>query len=275
MRCAPAVSARRGAGLVPPRTPSRADPGGVAVATARSSSEGPTLAPPAEVAEILADLRGVRSLPDRLDRVSARFLGRPYLAFPLIGGPGADEVLVTRTDAFDCVTFAEAAIALATARTPAGYARRLAAIRYLGGRVRWIDRNHYMSRWLARNVRAGHVARVLPSRWVWAGAPRQLSVLAGYPVQTWRPRYLPSASLGELTVHAEPGDLVAFVSNKPDLDTFHVGLLIPRPGAPLAARHASRSAGRVIEQDLAEFLRENDVPGMLVARPLPTSGGAP
>lgn len=233
----------------------------------------PSEAPPAEVAEILADLRGVRRLPQRLDRVSERLLGRPYLSFPLIGGPSAPEVLVARTDAFDCVTFAEAVIALATCRSAAAYPSRLAAIRYLGGRIRWIDRNHYMNRWVSRNVRAGNVARVLPSRWAWAGEPRPLSVLKGYPVQTWRPRYLPSTALEELAVNAEPGDLVGFVSNRPDLDTFHVGLLVPRAGTPLAVRHASRSAGRVIEQDLAEFLRDNDVPGMLAARPLPVRSG--
>ncbi|MEZ4238602.1 MAG: DUF1460 domain-containing protein [Myxococcota bacterium] len=239
----------------------------------RRSSGGVALADPpdavsAEVADILADLRGVRALPDRLDRVSARFLGRPYLSFPLIGGPSTDEVLVTRIDQFDCVTYGESVLALATSRRLAQFPRRLADLRYLGGRIRWIDRNHYMSRWVARNVRAGLVARVLPHRWAWADPARELSVLPDYPVRTWRPRYLPNAALDELDVHAEPGDLVAFVSNKPDLDTFHVGLLVPRAGQPLAVRHAGRSAGAVLEQDLRDFLRANEVPGMLVVRPL-------
>ena len=102
-----------------------------------------------------------------------------------------------------------------------------------------------------------------------AKADRELSILPGYPAQYWRPRYLPSAAIDALSVAAEPGDLVAFMSNKPNLDTFHVGLLVPSADAPIAVRHASRSDGRVVHADLAEFLADNDVPGMFVVRPHP------
>lgn len=206
-------------------------------------------------------------LPDRLGRLSAALLGRPYRSFPLIGGPDTDEVLVTRVDAFDCVTYAETVLALAVSQSSRDFAARLAAIRYLHGRVRWIDRNHFMNRWIERNVRAGHVRRVLPRRWAWGGATRDLSALPRYPVQRWRPRYLPSSEAGRLAEAAETGDVVCFVSNRADLDTYHVGLLV-RDAAGLAVRHASRTRAQVVHQPLSEYLASDDVPGMFVARPL-------
>ena len=227
-------------------------------------SDSPRSPPPLTVEAALAAVADTSDLPTRLERLSALFLGRPYVSFPLIGGPDVPEELVTRLDGFDCVTFAETVLALGRSRTAADFPAALAALRYLEVGIRWADRNHYMTEWIRRNVRAGHVARVLPRRWVWADPPRVLSVLPRYHQVPWRPRYLPSSAEPLLAAHAQAGDLVGFVSNRADLDTFHVGLLVP--GKTLAVRHASRSAGGVVHQELAEFLAKNDVPGVLALR---------
>ena len=60
-----------------------------------------------ECTAALSSIRDLRGLPERLERLSERWLGRPYLAFTLVGGPDTAEQLVTRLDGFDCVTFAE------------------------------------------------------------------------------------------------------------------------------------------------------------------------
>lgn len=244
------------------------------------SEKQPHRAPSSEIAAALEEVDGTRSLPDRLLRLSARFLDRPYAASTLVGGKDSPETLVTRLDKFDCVTYVESVVALARSHRHDAYARRLAELRYLNGRIRWRDRNHYMNRWIARNVRAGLVERVLPDAWVWADGWRSLDGIDGYPCQEWRPRYLPTDAVPALVDAATPGDIVAFVSTKPNLDTFHVGLLVPttvkkKPG--LAIRHASQSAGKVVEQELGAFLASNDVPGMLIARPLavPSKGAPP
>jgi hypothetical protein len=234
------------------------------------SDQSPRLAPPDEVRDVLGAVSHHRSLPDRLRALTERFLGRPYLAFPLVGGADRAEELVTRLDCFDCVTFVESMVALALSTRPADFPKRLVELRYLDGRVSWETRNHYWTSWIRRNTRAKRVAPVRPRDWVWGSAEtRELSILKGYPVHRWRPRYWPSSALDALARHAEPGDVVGFVSSRPDLDTFHTGLLMPTPGEPLAVRHAGRSRGQVVHQDLAEFLKQNDMPGMLIVRPLP------
>ncbi|MBX2801341.1 MAG: DUF1460 domain-containing protein [Myxococcales bacterium] len=211
---------------------------------------------------------GNPTLPERLDRLSSTLLGKPYVAFGLVGGPDEPEQLVTKVDGFDCVTFAETVWALAQSRTSADFPEQLTALRYHGARCSWASRNHYMSRWIQRNIAAGHAEPLLLDEEIDTGQVRDLSCLPRYPVQRWPVRYVPSAAVPALTARARMGDLVGFMSDKDDLDTFHVGLLAPVAGQPLAVRHAGRSRSMVVHQDLVEFLEDNDVPGMLLARPL-------
>ncbi|HHO51006.1 MAG TPA: DUF1460 domain-containing protein [Deltaproteobacteria bacterium] len=221
----------------------------------------------AQIQEALDQVANLETFTGRLAGLSEHFLGAPYLAFTLIGGPDEDEQLVTRLDGFDCVTFVESVLALAWSRVPEDFPRNLRAIRYHAGRCTWLDRNHYMSRWIARNTEAHLVEPLLEDEATDTGEIRQLSSLPGYPAQDWPVRYVPSTALPSLAQRARPGDVVCFMSNKPVLDTFHVGLLIPGP--VLAVRHASRSRAQVVHQDLDDFLERNDVPGMLLARPSP------
>jgi hypothetical protein len=235
------------------------------------------LAPPDEITSLLDGVAHLSSLPDRLEALSAAFLGRPYHSFPLVGSHERPEELVTSLDGFDCVTFAESVLALGWSRQPDDFARHLVAIRYRQGHLDWAHRNHYMHDWIRQNVRAQRVSPVLPSVWVWGGKEtRQLDLLPHYPTFAWRPRYFPSRRVGMLAEHGRKGDVLCFVSNKKNLDTFHVGLLVPpeQPSGQPAVRHASRSAGQVIHQDLREFLTQNDVPGMLIVPPLPRGDNA-
>ncbi len=216
---------------------------------------------------LLSMTAGVPHLADRLGMISSLFVGRPYLASPLVGAPEEPEQMVSRLDAFDCVTYVESVLALGGSRHPDDYEPRLAALRYHRGQLAWPQRNHYMTLWLERNEAAGLVRPVAKGDWVPEGRPRSLSLLAGYPTVERTLAYLPVQRVGILDQEARTGDVVCFVSTKPDLDTFHVGIAVARPQAPLQVRHASRSAGKVVEQELQEFLANNETPGLLIARP--------
>lgn len=233
----------------------------------------PDPAPSVDDADVADALTLVHDAPDfatRLDRLSGHFLGRPYVAFSLIGNATTPEVPVARTDGFDCVTFAETVIALARSRSPADFWPELRALRYDGAIVDWASRNHFMNRWIARNVRDGRMRPLLVEKTLTTGEVRSLDVLPGYDAQRWPVAYVPVAALEVLAAQTEMGDVVAFVSRKPNLDTFHVGLLVPpAEGAPLRVRHAGRTAGHVVEEPLHTFITRNDVPGLLLARPAP------
>ena len=70
--------------------------------------------------------------------------------------------------------------------------------------------------------------------------------------------------------HLQTGDLIFFVSTRKNLDTFHAGIIV-RDGKKVLMRHASRSQGSVVEQELSEFLKANRMAGVIVVRPQPVS----
>jgi len=67
-------------------------------------------------------------------------------------------------------------------------------------------------------------------------------------------------------VALQSGDLMFFVSTRSDLDVFHCGMIV-REGSGVLMRHASRSHGAVVEQELGEFLKANRMTGVIVVRP--------
>lgn len=219
-----------------------------------------------ELQRLLAEVEGVQPLSARLERLSGALLGRPYVDGPLIGSAEQPEELVTRLDAFDCVTYIETVLALGRCRDAADFPAQLTALRYEEGRIDWRARNHYMSWWLERNVAAGLVEPLLAHQLVSEPAPRMLSVLSGFKPERRRLRWLPSAQAGRLDAAGRSGDVVCFVSVRPGLDTFHVGLLVQGKKARL--RHSSHSRGGVVEEPLNAFLAREETPGLLLARPL-------
>jgi len=227
-----------------------------------------------ELERLLAQVDGVVDLESRLAVISEHLVGLPYVVGPLRGSPTEEERLVSRVDGFDCVTLVESVVAMAWSSVPEDFEAGLISLRYRGGQVQWLERNHYMSLWLDRNEDAGAVTRVLPERWVGEASARDLCCLEGFPRVEQHLAYLPLGRIEELFAVARSGDLICFVSTRGDLDTYHVGLLVqqPEPLPPLL-RHASRSAGQVVEESLPDFLQRNETPGVLVARPLsPVSG---
>jgi N-acetylmuramoyl-L-alanine amidase-like len=221
-------------------------------------------ADPGDLAHIWYRGQPARSLEGRLDQLSGALVGRPYLSHPLVGGPDLPERLVTRLDGFDCVTYVETVWALASCGVPADFPAALMELRYEHADVGWSTRNHYTSDWIARNVARGAAVRVGEPRWVQEPAARTLSCLAGYPPRERQMRYLPLERVDSLRGEFRTGDLVGFVSVRPDLDTFHVGLLVR--GEPVRIRHAARSAAQVCEEPLEDFLGRNETPGLLFAR---------
>jgi len=206
----------------------------------------------------------------RVDSISRQFLGRPYVTNPLIGSADTPEVFIAGMDGirsgFDCVTYMETVLARANARNAKDYASFLRRIRYESGRVDWKRRNHYMTNWIRNNARAGLVQ---PLNFGTASIPkqRQLNIVPGLPPQKQRFSCVPKRRLGQIARNIQSGDVIFFASTRPHLDVYHCGIVI-RDGERLLMRHASRSQGGVVEQDLSTFLKANRMAGIILARPV-------
>jgi hypothetical protein len=219
-----------------------------------------------EAAEILKDISGERDLKARLEFVSKRFLGRPYTELPLGGGPDVSEVLRITLEAFDCVTYFEHVLALACSATVSDFVSAVRRMRYERGEIHWVHRNHYMIDWARNNETEGLIKNLT----IGPDTTEKictLDLIAGLPAKTATFDYFPPEKLGRVSELAQTGDIVFFVSTKSSLDFFHTGLLI-KGEAGLIVRHAARSAGGVVDQELEEFVAKNEPAGFVLLRPV-------
>ncbi|HJQ24114.1 MAG TPA: N-acetylmuramoyl-L-alanine amidase-like domain-containing protein [Blastocatellia bacterium] len=215
---------------------------------------------------MLKEVRDTDEFGKRMERLSARLLDAPYLSNPLGGGPDAPESLGIRFDGFDCVTYVETVLALAGSRTVEEFGDALREMRYADGKVDWRNRNHYMADWVKQNRRRGIVKDMTNGPRA-VTRTRRLSLIRELPARTVTFRVFPKRALAHLRRVAATGDIALFASTRRNLDVFHMGFIIKR-GDDVWLRHASRSAGRVVEQPLADFLKAQRMSGIILLRPL-------
>src|ERR1700732_1585260 len=218
------------------------------------------------VEQLLSETKHVDSASRRIDFLSRQFLGHPYQPNPLIGSADTVEVFTASFDGFDCVTYIETIVALARASNVDDFTEWLRRIRYERGRIQWERRNHYMTFWIRNNVRKGIIRPVSMPAVPILSRERVLNVVPGLVAQRTRVKCVPKPAVPRLEPHLQSGDLIFFASTRKNLDVFHAGI-IARNGERVLMRHASRSQGFVVEQELGDFLKANRMAGVIVVRP--------
>jgi cell wall-associated NlpC family hydrolase len=218
------------------------------------------------VQQLLSEAKHERCASSRIDVLSRHFLGHSYESNPLIGSADTAEVFTASLDGFDCVTYIESILALAFASNVDDFIEWLRKIRYERGRIQWERRNHYMTLWIRNNVRNGIVRPVPMPAVPVLSRERVLNVVPGLAAQRTGVKCVPKAAVPRLAAHLQSGDLIFFVSTRKHLDVFHAGIIV-RDGKSMLMRHASRSQGGVVEQELSEFLKANRMAGVIVVRP--------
>jgi hypothetical protein len=201
----------------------------------------------------------------RVEAISAELLGCPYEAHGLVGSAETPELFVAKLDRFDCVTYVETVLALARAADPEGFAEELRQVRYDGGVVAWESRNHYMTDWARRSSKR-RATWPVAAEGLGVKKERLLDAVPGLPPRKTSFWCVPKSKLKSFAPRLKNGDVLLFASTKAGIDVFHCGLLVEAAGT-LKLRHASRSAGSVVEQDLAAFLRANRMAGLVALRP--------
>lgn len=232
-------------------------------------------------------------LPFLLAATGRLFLGAPYAAGTLEGD--REERLVVNLRAFDCVTFVEAALALAIVigqglKDFSAFLARLERIRYRNGRcVGFASRLHYFTDWLNDAGRKGILRDITASLGGLAYEKtlnalssnrerfpaladrrelRRLRLVEGICSRR-RLHFLPKAAVRGSEGRLAEGDIIAVTTEVPGMDVSHVGIAVP-VGDRIHLLHASSLAGRVLlsEEPLAAYLeRKKDRTGIIVARP--------
>jgi hypothetical protein len=172
---------------------------------------------------------------------------------------------VLRDDAFDCVTFCETVLAAAIAHDIGEFETALREIRYRNGIVSWFERNHYFFEWGQHNV-ANKTCR-------WIGMEGAVDIdktvdsQKGLSKRRFAMRVIPSAAFLAHKAMLQSGDIVGFVSRRPNLDYFHTGFVAFARDRKLLLRHASESRHRVLDERMDRFVVQNRVRYVTLLRP--------
>lgn len=225
----------------------------------------PARAQETRIAALIERARARLFVGERIEVVSRALIGRPYVSYPLIGGPHTAEQFVARDDAFDCVTFCETVLAAARSFNRGDFEPQLRKIRYRDGEVDWHARNHYFADWALNNMANGVCrALVLPNT---AMVTKTVTYMRGLPAERVALMSSPAASMLAGAQWLATGDIVGFLSRRPGIDYFHTGFIVVDGHGRLWLRHAARSKGRVLDQRLAHFVVENGVRHVTLLRP--------
>ncbi len=217
------------------------------------------------IRQLIGEIRGMKSVVERMKHLSGSLLGATYLRNPLIGSPTEAEVLVTRMDGFDCITYLETVLALVRAKNSDDFSALLRKIRYRNGQVAYQQRLHYATDWAHQLVAMGWLADMTIGEHT-IYREKTLDLVPGIPPVTAQLRYYPKQELAAVGRWLKDGDLILFASGRKGLDVSHAGLIM-REGERVLLRNASRSHQRVIDQDLAEFFKTLPMNGFMIFRP--------
>ena len=215
--------------------------------------------------QILKEAVPFPTIGERLKFITAHFIGKPYIVNPLIGSDTEPEIFTATYDGFDCVTYLETCLALAWAKNADQVNDLLRETRYRDGNVQWKNRLHYTTDWSKYHIQRGGFTDITRGADT-LSRTKELTFLKAFPPRTSTYRYFPKRKLNKVGKRLRDGDLIYFASTRKGLDTFHVGLLF-WANDKLVLRHSAKSKGGVVEQELAEFVKVNTMPGFIIARP--------
>jgi hypothetical protein len=204
----------------------------------------------AVVPRLINEAQGHETVAQRIEFISRALLGVRYQGHTLVGGPRQKEIFVLRDDAFDCVTYCETVLAAAIAKDYPEYSDVLKRIRYAKGDVLWAERNHDFAQW-SRSIVANNICRPI-------GITPSVALNKSLNGDGLGRRHyeIPAVTMATMTANQkalQAGDVIGFISRRAELDFFHTGFIAFDKRGVLVLRHASRSKGRVLDEDMASF----------------------
>lgn len=248
------------------------------------------------VAYAEAENLAARPIGEIVQMLGVRLMGLPYVEGAL-DEPEVESLVVDLTG-FDCVTYVENVLALAQAvkaGTPTyeAYTANLEDLRYRGGELDgYCSRLHYFSDWMRDNDRRGNVRLI--SEEIGVPFEKTISFMSehrdAYPkfatddavlacieeveagLAEHDLHYVPQDQIRDVYDRLEAGDIIATATDIEGLDVTHTGFVYKHADGRTGFLHASLTGEVKISDDLADYIRGNDVQtGILVARPLANS----
>nr|WP_314985456.1 DUF1460 domain-containing protein [uncultured Pantoea sp.] len=240
-------------------------------------SPAPVPAKGDSVSAILAQAPGASDQPqgERINQISATFLGAPYQADTLIGSPDTPEALVINFNGVDCFTLLDYVQALSRSHDRASFEANLIRTRFAGGKVSYLERRHFFTDWFAESPRnADDITRTLSPDAV--TVVKQLNRetsgkerLPGLGVIPRRITYIPARAITlQVLKQIQTGDYIGVYTTAQGLDVSHAGIAVRHDGRLWFRNASSLAANRkVVDAPFREYMRSK--PGIMVLRAVP------
>ncbi len=239
-----------------------------------------------DVESMLANLSAAETDPDRrIQFLSEMGRGTPYLIFCLGEGPSGliDKDPLLDLARVDCMTFCEQILAMAISRTYQDFFQNLQKIRYRDGIIDFKLRNHYtIADWLPNN------AWLLEDATELIGGPLcrpitktidRIGVLRGAgctdlrgipPPETMTVEYIPKEHLLDVEENLRGGEIASMIQHREGIFSSHMALIAKDREGGTIFRHASRTAGEVVDEPFPEYVRKiqewDNTAGMIFMR---------
>jgi uncharacterized protein YuzB (UPF0349 family) len=223
-----------------------------------------------DVEMMLANLSAAETDPDRrIEFLSEVARGTPYLIFCLGEGPSGlyDKDPLVDIARVDCMTFCEQILAMAISTGYGDFFQNLQRIRYREGIIDFKARNHYTiadwspnNTWLleyATELIGGPYCRSMTKTVDRAKDLRAMGCtdLRGVrPSETITVRYIPKEHLLDVEEHLRGGEIVSLIQHREGIFSSHMALIARDRDENVIFRHASRTAGAVVDEAYGEYV---------------------
>lgn len=210
--------------------------------------------------QIVALLSDARKMPENTNWVM--HFARKFFDVPYVGGTldkDTEERLVVNLRELDCTTYVETVLSLAICAknretTFDDYCRHLRDVRYIDGKVAYVNRQHYFTIWIDDNVKQGLVYEISNDKTLFTGKQKlhidwMTKHVSSYKMLSVHSEWLPGISKMENSMNGKvypyipkallkptksnneklqkcikDGDIIAILTNKKGLDTTHIGI---------------------------------------------------
>ena len=229
------------------------------------------------------------------------WFGKKFAGVPYVGGTldkTAAEHLIVNTRQLDCTTYVEMITALTMCAQNhetsfTAYCNHLKHVRYIGGEVSYVKRQHYFTVWMDDNEKEGIVKNISPNppftavqkvnvNWM-STHVSSYKMLTAHP--EWRTgirqleqsvsgksyRYIPKGKIANTQLFRntiKDGDIIAIITNKKGLDTTHIGIASWHKDG-LHLLNASSIHHKVVEEPMllsAYLAKRKTMPGIRIIR---------
>lgn len=213
---------------------------------------------------------------EKLDLISAYFLGTPYVAGRLVGDAETPEQLVIALNELDCFTFIDYIETFKRSNNLEEFIEQLEKVRYIDGEVTYLKRRHFFSDWLFENevlvedvLVQEDYTDIIQTEVVDINKGPKGEFIAGLPDREREIHFIPREEITtDVLGTLQTGDYIGLRTSIAGLDVTHCGIIIQKEDGTYM-RHASSQEAyqQVIDQKLEEYFETFTKPtGILVFR---------